>query len=79
MFGKVRWTYKQRSNCGYVLSADISERPELSRGQLAFSAPPFFKPRRLSGLAFAGPQIVLNGGALVVKATPLRGRLRAEP
>jgi hypothetical protein len=29
--------------------------------------------------SLAGPKIVLNGGALAVKATPLRGRLQAEP
>jgi hypothetical protein len=31
------------------------------------------------GGSLAGPQIVLNGGAVAVKATPLRGRLPAEP
>ena len=30
-------------------------------------------------ISFAGPQIVLKGGAVTVKATPLRGRLYAEP
>ena len=29
--------------------------------------------------SLAGPQIVLNGGAVAVKATPLRGRLQIEP
>jgi hypothetical protein len=29
--------------------------------------------------SIAGPQIVLNGGAVAVKVTPLRGRLQAEP
>ena len=28
--------------------------------------------------SLAGPQIVLNGGAVTVKAKPLRGRLQAE-
>jgi len=27
----------------------------------------------------AGPQIVLNGGAVAVKAAPLLGRLKADP
>ena len=29
--------------------------------------------------SLAGPQIVVNVGAVAVKATPLRGRLQAEP
>jgi len=31
------------------------------------------------GAAVSGPCIVLNGSAVIVKATPLRGRPRAEP
>jgi len=29
--------------------------------------------------SLAGPHSVLDGGAVAVKATPLRGRLQAEP
>jgi len=29
--------------------------------------------------SLAGPKMVLNGGPLTIKATPLRGRLDAEP
>jgi hypothetical protein len=58
---------------------DADRPPGVSGGQLGFHSSTCFE----SGVLYlkgsvAGPQIVLNGGAVTVKATPLHGRLRAE-
>lgn len=62
-----------------VIFFDADRPPGASGGQVGFASSACFEPGviYLNG-SFAGPQIVLNGGAVTVKATPLRGRLHAE-
>jgi hypothetical protein len=62
-----------------VIFFDADRPPGASGGQVGLDSSACFEPGVIyvNG-SFAGPQIVLNGGAVTVKATPLRGRLHAE-
>jgi hypothetical protein len=62
-----------------VIARQPNSAPVRLRGKWVSPYPLASNRDDLSGRSLAGPQIVLNGGAVAVKATPLRGRFEAEP